>query len=114
MDAAWQLLIGHWKAITGAIAGLVGIAVGIMQLVKLVAEYKDRKLARKTTTLSQIICIHAETVKKAHPSRNIVFSEEELRNALGKDGPRFHAVISLLMKEGRARKAKLRGYWHID
>jgi len=114
MHAAWRWLIEHWKPITAAIGTLVGIAVGSVRLVEFFVGYKERKLTHETGALSQIICIYAEAAKKKAGTGKLVFSDEELRSALGKDGPRFHAVIALLMKEGRATKARLPGYWRID
>jgi hypothetical protein len=45
---------------------------------------------------------------------DILFVEEALRHALGKDGPRLYAVMELLVKEGRAEVSEIPGCWYID
>ena len=81
---------------------------------KVEAETRQMELDLQTRSLGQILCIYAETVKKEKRNNNIIFSDAELRHALGKDGLRIHAVLESLRKEGRAKKEPLSGWWSID
>jgi hypothetical protein len=98
----------------GAVITLLTIAGGIMGFIKWWFDYKDRKFAQQTILLGQIICIYAEARKVKVGRQDIVFSEQELRSVLGKDGTRFYTAIALLQKEGRAKHAPLPGYWYIE
>ena len=78
------------------------------------ATREKMKLDSETRSVAQVICIHVESIKMREGTNDLIFSTDELREALEERAIRFHAAIDLLVSEGRAKKARIPGCWIID
>jgi hypothetical protein len=78
-------------------------------------ELSQEKLTVDTQSVAQQVLRITEMWKKRMGTRDLTFSEDELRESLREaDALRLSAALDLLLKQGRARQVGPPGYWEFD
>ena len=77
------------------------------------AEARLAELTFKTKLLARTLSVYADQMKQATNNRELMFHEEELRNALDKDATLLHETLTLMESDGRAERSSHPGYWVI-
>lgn len=79
------------------------------------AQLRQLELDTQTKALAQLVCAFAQEAKIKYRKNNLLFPEEDLREVLGPNGDRLHAVMGYLIEVGRASHPDAPpGYWRID
>lgn len=77
------------------------------------AEARLAELTFKTKLLARALSVYADQMKQATHTKELLFHEEELKNAIGKDATLLHETLTLMESDGRARRS-FPGYWVIQ
>ena len=78
------------------------------------AEARLAELTLKTKLLARTLSEYADQMKQATDNKELLFGEEELRAALGKDETLLHETLTLMESDGRARRSHFPDYWVIQ
>jgi cysteine sulfinate desulfinase/cysteine desulfurase-like protein len=111
--SSWIAL--HWKS--GAlVAGFVGIAAACrwcLETDRARAQRAERTRKKELRTLADRISTYGRNVHRRYPTGDVVVSECDLAEQLGKRPESIVTALNILLGERKVQKAPLNGYWKL-
>jgi DNA-binding GntR family transcriptional regulator len=72
------------------------------------------KRQKELRSLAQRISTYAQTVRQQFPTGDVVVSERDLAEQLGKRPDAVAIALNLLLNEQKVQRAPLNGYWRLN
>ena len=106
----------HWRTST-VIACAVGIAVtcrSYLETDEARVKRAQRKQKKELRTLADRISTYGRKVHQRYPTGDVVVSEHDLAEQLGKRPDAVATALNILLGERKVQKAPLSGYWKLN
>jgi len=106
----------HWRTST-VIACAVGIVVtcrSYLETDEARVKRAQRKQKKELRTLADRISTYGRNVHQRYPTGDVVVSEHDLAEELGKRPDTVATALNLLLGERKVQKAPLSGYWKLN
>jgi uncharacterized protein YlxW (UPF0749 family) len=105
----------NWALI--AVASVIGIAAASVRAFESEesrARRGELKRQKELRSLAQRISTYAQTVRQQFPTGDVVVSERDLAEQLGKRPDAVVTALNLLLNEQKVQRAPLNGYWRLN
>jgi len=106
----------HWRT-SAVIACAVGIVVtcrSYLETYETRVKRAQRKQKKELRTLADKISTYGRNVHQRYPTGDVVVSEHDLAEQLGKRPDTVATALNILLGEQKVQKAPLRGYWKLN
>ena len=106
----------HWRTST-VIACAVGIVVtcrSYLETDEVRVKRAQRKQKKELRTLADKISTYGRNVHQRYPTGDVVVSEHDLAEQLGKRPDAVATALNILLGERKVQKAPLSGYWKLN
>jgi hypothetical protein len=112
---AFSSIAPHWWVVL--IASAIGIAATCrwrMETDEARVKRAQRKQKKELRTLADKISTYGRKVHQRYPTGDVVVSEHDLAEQLGKRPDTVATALNILLGERKVQKAPLSGYWKIN
>ncbi|HZW96386.1 MAG TPA: hypothetical protein VFF64_25805 [Candidatus Eremiobacteraceae bacterium] len=103
-----------WIAAIVSAVGIAAICMRAFETDEARAKSAEHKRGKELRSLADKISEYAQGVHQRYPSGDVVVSEQDLAEQLGKRPDAVTKALNLLLREQKVQHAPLRGYWKLN
>jgi len=113
--AGFSWIALHWWIVLIACAtGIAATCRWGLETEKAKVQRAERNRKKELRTLANRISTYGRNVHQRYPTGDVVVSEGDLAEELGKHPDAVATALTLLLGERRVQRAPLNGYWKLN